>query len=134
MNVCQGTGRPGGAIFEDFGSGEGTGIILQCYCTTSSMGGRLQAQSGIHPFMWKPRPCGSYQSDHPLPSDRDCQAAAGHSQPAAACRDAAKYCCWLYTKHPQLVQSLRPCRGKIFIHSVLTEIPKEKSMQEKITC
>lgn len=52
--------------------------------------------------------CVSYQSDHPLQSDRGCQAAAGHSQPAAACRDVATYCHWLYTKHPQLVQSLSP--------------------------
>lgn len=118
----------GGAIFEAFGSGESTGIILQCYCTTGSVGGRLEAQSGIHPFMWKPRPRVSYQSDHPLQSDRDCQAAAGHSQPAAACTDAAAYCCWLHTKHPQLVQSLCPRVGGIFIHSVLTEIPQ--SMQE----
>lgn len=54
----------------------------------------------------------SYQSDHPLPSDRDHQAAVGHSQPAAACREAATYCHWLYTKHPQLVQSLSPWGGR----------------------
>lgn len=108
-----------------------TGIILQCYCTSSSVGGRLQAQSGVHPFMWKPRPCVSYHVDHPLPSDRDCQAAAGHSQAAAACGDATTYRRWPYTKHPQLVQSVSPCGGvewvgggRIFSLSVLTENPK----------
>lgn len=106
MNVCQSTGRPGGSIFEVYDSDESTGIVLQCYCTTSSLGGCLQALSGIHPFMWKPRPRVAYQSDHPLPSDRDCQAPAGHSQPAAACREAATYCHWLYTKHLQLVELL----------------------------
>lgn len=61
--------------------------------------------------MWKPLPCVSYQSDHPLLSDRDCEAAEGHSQPVAACGDAATFCHWLYTKHPQLVQSPNPCEG-----------------------
>ena len=68
-----------------------------------------------HPFMSKPRPCGSYQPDHPLRSDRDCRAAAGHSQHAAACGDSAAYRRWLYTKHPQLVQWLGPRgQGRVF--------------------
>ncbi len=109
-----------GAIFEVFDSDESTGIVLQRYCTASSLGGRLQALSGSHPFMWKPRPRMAYQSDHPLLSDRGCQAAAGHSQPAAACRDAATFCHWLYTKHPQLVQWLSPWGGED-VYSLCTD-------------
>ncbi|KAK1894456.1 La-related protein 1B [Dissostichus eleginoides] len=41
-----------------------------------------------------------------LLSDRDCQAAEGHSQHAAARGDAATYRRWLHSKHPQLVQWL----------------------------
>lgn len=120
MNVCQSAEGPEGAIFEAFDSDESTGIILQRYCTASSLGGSLRALSGIHPFMWKPRPRVAYQSDHPLPSDRDCQAAAGHSQPAATCRDAATYCHWLHTKHPQLVKWLSPWGGED-IYSLCTD-------------
>lgn len=45
-------------------------------------------------------------------ADRSCQAAVGHSQDTAACRDAATYrwCC-LCTKHPQQVVSLSPLGG-----------------------
>lgn len=108
-----------GAIFEAHNSGKTTGIILQRHCTTSLVGGCLKAHSGIHPFIWKPRPCLSYQSDHPVSSDRGCQAAAGHSQPAAACRDTATYRCCLCTKHPQQVLSLSP-RGE-HIYSFCTD-------------
>ncbi len=116
--MCQSAERAGGELYlKRFDSGESTGIVLQCYCTTGSVGGRLQAQSGIHPFMWKLRPRVSYQSNHPLPSDRDCQAAAGHSQPAAACTDAAAYCRWLHAKTPStssIAQSLRGGGGDIY--------------------
>lgn len=96
---------------------------------------RRLRQAGVHPFMSKPRPRVSYQSDHPLQSDRHRQAAAGHSQPAAACRDAAANCCRLYTKTPSTSSAARSLGGggrrRIFIQSVVTEIPNVAHQSEQ---
>lgn len=87
----------------------------------------LQACSvGIHPFMSKPRPRVSYQPDHPLPSDRDCRATAGHSQPA----ETHAYCRWLRTKHPQLVQSWG--RGGYLFIPYWQKFPKSRACMSKL--
>lgn len=86
-------------------------LVLQCYCTSSSVGGCLRAQSGIHPFMWKP--CVSYQSSHPLLCDR-----------LSGCRGTLPVCSCLQrrsTKHPRLVKSLSPWGEDIY--SFLRKFP-----------
>lgn len=94
-----------GAIFEAFD--ESTGIVLQRRCPGRPVGARLHAWSWHTPIhVENLGPCVSYQPDHPLPSDRAHRAAAGHSQPAAACRDAAAHRRWLCSEHPENIQSL----------------------------
>lgn len=90
------------------GSGERRRHRFSVTVQHSWLGGSLQDQSGTHPPVWKPRASVSYQADHPLPSDSDCQATAGHSQAAAACGDASTYRHWLNTTHPRLVESVDP--------------------------
>lgn len=127
-----------GAIFEVFEHRHHFTALLY---RGSSVGGRLQARvrrAYTHS-------CGSLGPAPLINPTILCRAigtvraAAGHSQPAAACGDVATYRRWLYTKHPQLVQSLGPwgcVEGGIFIHS---EIPSavhtlsQQSMQEYMT-
>lgn len=114
--------RARGAIFEELDSGRSAGIILQCYCTTCSAGGCRHTRSGIHPFMWKPLPCVSYQRDHPLRRDRDCEAAEGHSQPVELWRHSHILPLAVY-KTPSTSSVTKSLGGRIFVHSVPTEIP-----------
>lgn len=101
-----------------------------------TVGGCVQAQPGIHPFMQKPRPP-RLLSIRPSSAERQGPSGCSGPLPACSCLQRHSHILPLAVHQTPSTSSVTQSlgEGKTFIHTVLTEIPNaaQQSVQEWMT-